>query len=249
MILFCMIISGQIGQAKTLTFSSEGWCPYACDPAKNNGDGYLIDIVKAVFEKKDFVVNYEIMPYKRAIKLTRSGKINAIVGIYKEDAPDLVFPSVSQGLSHKHFFVKSSNQWRYSGVSSLYELSSIGTMLGYDYAEATAFYKNHKERVSVMSGADMLKLTLKQLRQERIQTFADDISVVKHMMKKMLIPPNLIITAGVLGKPNKVYIAFSPNIDESQYYAEDLSQGLKQLRESGQLAEILKKYDMKDWLE
>jgi polar amino acid transport system substrate-binding protein len=44
-----------------------------------------------------------------------------------------------------------------------------------------------------------------------------------------------------------VYIAFSPGNPKSQEYAQILSKGIQQLRASGELATILKKYGMSDW--
>jgi len=245
-ILISTLIYVNAVYAKSLTFLAEGWCPYTCPPSHNKNNGYLVDIVKAVFEKKGYSIDYEVMPYRRAIIFARTGKVNAIIGIYKEDAPDLIFPNTHQGLSRKYFFVNKNANWRYSGVSSLNELNSIGIMLGYDYGELSDYLEKSQKIVSIMTGFNMLELTLKQLLTGRIQTFADDRLVVNYMLNRMGVPKGQVIEAGQLGETNKVYIAFSPEIEESKLYAEILEQGIDQLRDSGELAKILQKYKLKD---
>lgn len=64
-------------------------------------------------------------------------------------------------------------------------------------------------------------------------------------LKKMQLKGK-IITAGSMPL-EKIYIAFSPEIKDSQRYAQILSKGIKELRKSGRLKEILSKYDLMDW--
>ena len=50
-----------------------------------------------------------------------------------------------------------------------------------------------------------------------------------------------------LGDPYDVYIACAPSKILSKTYAELLSKGVQQLRESGELQTILRKYGLGDW--
>ena len=52
--------------------------------------------------------------------------------------------------------------------------------------------------------------------------------------------------AGELGD-SEVFIAFSPAKKESAEYAKILTDGLKKLRETGELKKILAKYGLEDW--
>jgi len=48
--------------------------------------------------------------------------------------------------------------------------------------------------------------------------------------------------AGVLGKPNKVFVCFSPKNPKSKDYAKVLADGIKEMEKSGEIFRILKKY-------
>jgi polar amino acid transport system substrate-binding protein len=52
--------------------------------------------------------------------------------------------------------------------------------------------------------------------------------------------------AGVAGM-EPVYIAFSPNLADAPRYADILTRGMKELRQSGALSDILKTYGLEDW--
>ncbi len=54
-------------------------------------------------------------------------------------------------------------------------------------------------------------------------------------------------SAGQVGAPEPVFIAFSPANPRAKEYARILDEGMKKLRSSGRLEKILGKYGIKDW--
>ena len=65
--------------AETLTLVADEWCPYNCTPGDEK-PGFLVEIVKKVFEPQGFTVDYKIVPWARAIRDTRAGRYSAILG-------------------------------------------------------------------------------------------------------------------------------------------------------------------------
>lgn len=53
--------------------------------------------------------------------------------------------------------------------------------------------------------------------------------------------------AGYGVEPAYIYIAFSPNRPESPMLAQQLSDGIRELRSNGQLKKILDRYGLLDW--
>jgi len=69
--------------------------------------------------------------------------------------------------------------------------------------------------------------------------------VVAHYLKRNNLVGNYQ-QAGCL-EPVKMYIGFSPALEQSHDYAALFSRGMKELRRSGKLQAILNKYGLKDW--
>lgn len=52
------------------------WIPKIPGAAK---EGVLIDVARAVFEKRGIAVSYKLLPWRRALEETRDGNSNALV--------------------------------------------------------------------------------------------------------------------------------------------------------------------------
>lgn len=237
------------GKTDVIRFVAEGWCPYDCNPEKEEGrKGYIPDIAITVFSKAGYKVIYRIMPYLRAIKETRDGRSDGIIGIYREDAPDMIFPEEEQGRSINAFFVKKNNGWRYSGPESLKSLEKIGIVRGYDYGEeVTGFFSSNPDKVNVVFEDDPLAKIFQMMMKGRHEAGVDDIFVGRYSLRKMGLSDQ-IIEAGIVGESHPVYIGFSPANKKSGKYARILVDGVRELRKSGKLEDILKEYGLKDWI-
>ncbi len=232
--------------ADSITIVADEWCPYGCAPDADK-PGYGIEIAKKIFERAGHKIDYSIVPWARAVKLAREGKYNAIIGAFVEDAPDFVFPENEFGISQITFFVKKGSSWKYTGVESLKPLK-IGIILDYSYGDELDKYfksENAKSKIDILGGKTPLDSNIKKLVGGRIDVTIEDMNVFNHTAKKLGMLDRVTI-AGNAGKEN-VYIAFSPAIPNSKQYAEILSNGISQMRNSGELQTILSKYGLADW--
>ncbi len=236
-----------MADSKTISLRTDIWFPYDGKPGSDK-EGFMIDIAREVFEAKGYKIDYQLAPWSRAIKDTRKGKYDGIVGAFKEEAPDFVFPENECGLSTTVFITKKGEKWKYTGVDSL-KKAAIGVIKGYSYGEVFDKYiknnsKNSK-RIQIAFGADAFKSNSKKLMIGRLTAFVEDKMVAFSSLKKMGMADKVSI-AGELFKDN-IYIAFSPNRKTSKKYAKILSDGMVRLRKSGKLKKILSKYGLKDW--
>ena len=223
-------------------------------PAMAGGDdksdlpGFMVEIAVKIFESKGHTVDYDIMPWARAIQDTRKGKYNAIIGAGKEDAPDFIFPAIEQAQMVNVFYVRKGFPWQYAGVASFKD-NVLGVIKDYTYVEEIDVYisenaKNSK-RVQIVSGDTALDSNIKKLLAERVDILIEDSNVMGQYIKKNL-ENNVIQAAGKL-PPDALFIAFSPVDPRSAAYADILSKGMVALRESGDLKAILAKYGLEDW--
>jgi len=225
---------------------ADAWPPYNITPDTDD-PGYIIEIAKNVFDAAGYRVEYIKMPWTRAVKDTRRGQFHGIIGATVADAPDFIFPEHEQGVSEYVFYTLKSSDWVYKGLPSL-EGKLLGVVSDYSYSEQLDAYikaHNQSERVQVIYGQNPLEQNLNKLLANRISVFIDDRTVTEYVSTGLKVREQ-IRAAGVVSSM-KIYIAFSPNNDESQKYAKILSDGMLTLRRTGKLQEILAKYQIADW--
>lgn len=239
---------------KEITVVADIWCPYNCEVGTQN-PGYIIEVANEIFGKKGIKVNYEIMPWERAIEETRKGTYNAIIGARYGDAPDFIFPEEAEGSSQNVFFVKNDSDWKYDGVDSL-NGKSLGVIDGYSYSEEIDKYvkKNleNSAKVQSVAGETGLEQNFSKLLKGRIDAYIEDMNVgMKFIADKGMWGKYKIAGKDILKDPkeNNIYLAFSPVNKDSIEYSKILSEGIKEMRQNGKLKEILTKYSISDWVE
>ncbi len=242
-----------LAEEKTITLAADEWCPYNCVP-NSEKPGYMVEIAKAVFEPKGIKINYQVMPWERAIEDARKGTYDGIIGARVDDAPDFVMPSESLGYTTNTFYVKAGSKWQYEGLGSL-ESVSLGVIDGYSYEKELDKYisdnSGNSARIQSISGDAGLEQNFKKLEQGRIDVYLEDLNVAQKYIADHSLWGKLKVAGQEVTnvKEHYVYISFSPFIKESRYYAETLSEGIKELRASGKLKEILDKYNVQDWID
>ena len=234
----------------TITIAADYWCPFNCQP-NSEYPGYMIEIAQQVFALHDITVNYQIIPWSRALQLCRAGRISAVVGGYKSDAPDFIYPQIEQGMIGFSFFSTMDHSWQYQGITSL-DNQLLAVADGYAYSETLdryiGKYQDDSSRIYSAFGDKPLTENIALLEQGLIDVLIETKSVFWYRSEQ-LNKRHKFIMVGVLAPAEPAYISFSPAIDESRKYARLLSQGTEQLRASGELSKILAKYGLSDWQE
>ena len=234
-------------RSDTIILAADEWCPYNCKP-NTTQEGYMIDIARAVFEKAGHTLEYKTTSWARAIADARAGKITGIVGAIPEEVPDFIVPKESLGSSQNRFYALSKTPWRYQNIASLSKVK-LGIINGYGYHPDLLTYisaNKSSPNIHVASGEHALEYNINMVLQNRLDALVEDQNVYDITANKMGVI-NQLIDAGALGAETPVYIAFSPASPHSQQYAELLSNGIIELRKSGELLKILTKYNLKDW--
>lgn len=254
-LLFCLLpFSAHAAEAgKTITLVADRWCPYNC-AASASQPGFMVEITRAIFKKYDIAVTYKVLPWSSAIEQTRSGRYDAVVGASQGDVPDFIFPSLTQGMSSMQFWVKKDSNWSYNGISSLNEVR-IGIIAGYSYSKILDMYLNlnrsQTERIQPVSGDNALELNLRKLEAGRIDVTPEDKNVMQYYFSSRGLPMTVKSAGTPVARENMediyLYVAFSPANPKSQQYAQAMTQGMQELRRSGELKAILERYRVEDW--
>ncbi|KPA17194.1 ABC transporter, periplasmic domain protein [Candidatus Magnetomorum sp. HK-1] len=233
--------------ADTITIRADVWCPYNCEPGAE-APGYMIEIAQQIFGTLNHTVDYQSMPWARALKQTRSGKYVAVVGAYVEDAPDFTFADF-MGTSTMIFYGRKGDKWKFDGIKSLKTIK-LGVVRDYAYTTELDKYiaDNSKgNKVQLASGEEAIEINIKKLKKKRIDIFIANDKVLAYHIKRTGRLIDDFQNCGLLST-DKVHMAFSPKNPKSTFYAETVNQGMKNLRKSGDLKKILEKYNVQDWI-
>lgn len=231
------------------TMTGEKWAPYNNYIIDQNNPGFMLEIVQAVFKKKNISFEYTEEPWARAITSTRKGIYDALIGPAKRDAPDLIFPAEPIGYTVNSFFVLKDFKWQYAGTASLLQIK-LGVLKSMTYGEELDYYinayTNNPERIAMIFGLDYLERNFAKLKAKRIDATIDDLMVIKYFLRQTG-QTELFKEAGIIDKGYGIYIAFSPEYSKAQQMADIITTGVRRLRKSGELTAILTKYGARDW--
>lgn len=233
--------------AEHISIAADRWCPFNCE-AGSELPGFMVEVAERVFSKHGYEVEYIEMNWSRAIQEARKGEVNAIMGGFKSDAPDFVYPKEELAVLENRFFVRKESDWVYKGIDSL-KTVQLGAILGYDYGNELRAYiqESGAEEVTILNGEyHPLSHGIKLLKRHRIDVLIETGPVFWYNAKKLGLADEFKVV-GLTKKAAPAYIAFSPALEDSSRYAQILSEGIRGLRASGELASILAKYGLEDW--
>ncbi|MBN7825947.1 transporter substrate-binding domain-containing protein [Bowmanella dokdonensis] len=250
LMLICAVFTSCSLAAPSLILVADRWCPYNCDPGSSK-PGFMVEIARRAFARHDIQIEYQILPWNRAVQGTRTGEFDAIVGAALSDAPDFVFPVFEQGRMQTSFWARKNESWRYQDIGSL-QGKVLGVSSGYSYGPELDQYIADPQNalyIQVMYGTHPIGKGLRMLAAGRIDLMLEDESVLRHYLATR--GPDLPVT--LAGRPSmppdfaNVYVAFSPAMAESVQRAELLGRETAAMRQSGELSRILADYGLQDW--
>ncbi|MGD8429107.1 MAG: transporter substrate-binding domain-containing protein [Ectothiorhodospiraceae bacterium] len=250
-VLFALALTGggtatSAGAAdNVITIRADSWCPMNCEPGSDR-PGYMIEMAHAIAADAGYRVDYRILPWQRALRAVRKGRYDCVVGAYRTDAPDFVFPHNPWGIDRTALFVKAGNPWRYHGLASLAG-QRVGIIGGYAYGGGLEEYaRAHPTLFDVFNANKALETHLRSLMAGRITAVAESVYVMRHTLKIMRLQSS-VKEAGRVGAPTPMYIACSPTSAQSRQLVRIFDEGVIRLRKSGRLAQILEHYGLRDW--
>jgi len=230
--------------ADEITIVADEWCPYNCVPGSDK-PGYVVEIATLVFARKGHHVVYKTESWNRTLIGVRKGVYNGAIAATTEELPEGVFPENNLGFYGNYFVVRADSDWRYESLSSLSNVK-LGVIKDYNYGENINSYIQRSPLVFVKSGTDAVKKNLGDLYRGIIDVYLEDHNVANYEAKQLRFEKKLKL-AGSEGEPIALYIGFTPQARNSLQYAQILSEGISEIRSSGELEAILAEYGLNDW--
>lgn len=236
-------IAAQVSMADVIELRADYWCPFNCEPGSDR-PGFVVEIVTEAMGLHGHDVNYQTLGWARSLELARTGAIHGVIGTDAYESPDFVFgPPTGRYQSSAAFRVGDGRPF---DTREAIDGLRVGGIQGYDYIEAINDYitefAGDRSRVQMMTGDNALERNLKKLLAGRIDLVPEERSVLLYNLQTMGLRDQIEIV--VDAEVTDLFIGFSPALEISAHYAEDLEKGVKQMHANGRYAEILARYGL-----
>ncbi len=235
--------------AEQFTFTTGDWRPYIFEEGRtvdSQTPGFIVEIVNAVFANLGHDIVYETLPFLRQIHGVERGEFTALVGVYREEAPNLIFPQEPIGVTQNCFYTKTGHTWQYKNLEDLSSVT-FATVSGYTYGEIDDYIEANSERVTKLTGSekDMMKRLTKLVDFGRVTAFLQDAAVAEYFFKTKYLKDRYQ-KAGCLPFIQTM-IGFSSNDPQTPALVREFDIEIAKLRSSGELKKILTRYEIADW--
>lgn len=239
-----LVLASVSAGADTISIRADNWFPMNGEPGSAK-PGYMIELAEKIFSAAGHTVDYKLMPWERAVDSVRKGEFDCVVGAYKDDAPDFVYPQAEWGMDSTVFFKKADSSWTYTGLDSLKGLKTA-VLSGYAYGEDfDKFIVDNPQSFDAIGANNGLENNIKKLKAGRVDIVAESPSVMGAKLKEMGVSG--IVSAGALGEATEMYIACSPAKESSKDYVKLIDEGTSKMLASGEFTKILESYGISDW--
>lgn len=202
-----------MGKTKVILASDE-WCPFYCVNT-TVGPGVLPEILNEAFKNSDYELEVKNIIWSRALDMANKAKINGIIGCYKEDAPDFLYPKIAPAVSRDCYYSKKQDNWKYTGSDSLLG-KKVGIVNSYSYGAETDSLKiteMGKKIFIEVTGDTPLLQNIKKLDAGRLDLILENEAVINFLKSNKNQDTNLISHG--CNSDKEIYFAFSPKHPES----------------------------------
>ena len=225
-LLLLVLASASIADDRTLTLVADQWCPFNCSDDPDDR-GVLVERAAKALASQGFDIEYQEMPWTRAIIGVREGLYDGIVGAGLAETPDFHFPAKPIAVARHSFFTLPTNPWTYQGFESLHNVR-LGVIQDYSYGGLFDAYikpnRGDDDRLVILRGDNVLPRLVKMLELGRIDALVAEEQVLNyHFNRKGKINP--LRNAGLAGE-EALYVAFSPALDDGAALAATLGRAL-----------------------
>lgn len=239
-------VSVTYGQNKTVKIVTFDFCPWQCIRKSTSKDpGIAIEVAKIIFESEGYKIDFVEAPYARAIKGVEDGEYDLLLNLNALTSSKVALSAEPSAYLEMNFYTSKNEKWTYKGVSSLKDIKVV-SVRGYNYSPLSVAYQNYlmenekSGRVVIVSGDNASERALQMVLNKRVTTFNEDASVFEYFVFKNHLSKAFKMVGTLGGGP--LYVGFSKKSNKVAVLKEVFDQGIRKLRKSGKLAEIVSRY-------
>lgn len=229
---------------QTITVAAIDWCPQICHDTKQKG--YILDIATEIFDQSGITLNVKIVPWSRAIEMTKSGLAYALLAPAKPEAPSLLYPEHPIGYQQICFFAHRLAAWRYETETDL-----AGKRIGIAHDVSVPSLESFIERYPYNFHfqpyhENFIEHNVRMVIRGRLDAFLFTRKSLFYTLQKLGFEKD-IKEVGCLPQ-EAIYMAFSPKADKAEtvvHLRAIFDKGMVRLQQTGRLGRILASYGLR----
>lgn len=229
------------GFAKTqkLSIAATEWAPLTSAETERNG--LLADITSEAMKRVGYETEIVILPWKRALEMTKKGRYDALLGAsyLEERAVDFIYPTYAWRTYIYFHAMKGSRTWSYKNLKSLCP-ATVGILIGSFHRSAlleSGCLKIHEN--------SSIHQNILMLMRGRIDLYLAVPEVLHHYIdSKFPEAAGDIITLRPAYVEDKVYLIFPKTLPQSETLAKDYDRGIELIKADGTYAEIIRRHPL-----
>ena len=238
--------------AEKITIVADEWCPYNCE-ANSDKPGFMVELAREIFSKHGIEVEYNIVPWKRAVEGTIKGDYDGVICIAKaEGGKEILYPQNYQALSQYEIYILKDSEWKFRGIYSLKDVR-LGIIADYSYGNLDDYIEKNKldnTKIQIATTDNATQVNLKKLLSGRVTAIIEDRYVMAYLLNKNGLKEK-VISAGLthpipIPDTDYLYIGFSPKTSNGKKYSKILSDGTVEMQENGRFKAIKEKYGIRE---
>lgn len=234
--------------ADTIHLVADEWYPYNGRPGAAR-EGYVVDLARRIARDGGRAIDYRVLDWDMALDQVRTGQADCAIAATPQEARGLSLSSQSIGRSVNAFFVAADSTWRYRTLADLDD-RRLGVVAGYYYGPELGPYLERAEvapRVFAVRGSPRaLGNLFSRLLSGRIDVVVEERLVGQAAVGAMSLSGR-VRQAGSTEVPADLYLACTGNA-RGKALANFFSDGVRRLRDDGQIDQLMTGYGLSDWL-
>lgn len=232
--------------AETLRIGADQWMPFNGEP-ETERPGYVVEVLRKVYAAEGIAVDYRVVPWADALEQAAKGELHGVIGANRTEAAKLRVPQEEVGAPRVALWVHKSNRWRYADLRSLLQVR-VGVIAEYKYWDSFDEFvaKQPSLKLVKFSGEAPLRDALSKMLAGEIDVIPETLPVFTWNVKAAGLTVS-DFTMAYLHPAEPIYVAFSPAHPRIEALVKAWDAGVRKLRASGELEQILQKYGLRDW--
>lgn len=172
-------------EVRALVFASDEWCPYVC--FESTREGFLVDLVRALYESPGRPVEVRRMSWERAITEAEAGRVDGVLGAAPGESRRLVYPTRAASADPVAFALRRDDPWTFEGPATLAQ-RRIGVAEGYRFGppfDAVLFPAGRPgPGVEPVDTHNPTRTNLQKLVDGRVDSVLDNGHVLRHEIER-----------------------------------------------------------------
>ncbi|WP_350431922.1 transporter substrate-binding domain-containing protein [Shewanella sp. H8] len=222
--------------ATPIRIASDIWCPYICE----NQTGYVVELTRRAFEIQGQSVEFQTIPYKRALVELQKNNIDAVLALMPHTITknQLINPDVIVGYNSIDFYTLVGSNETFEHITDLNQSQQVAVVSGYHYGVELDAWFNVHTNTYFASGRDPLAMNIIRLVKGRHSVIVGNKNVIEYTASQLNLNQQLRY-AGTIGKPTPLYVAFNQQNKDSSI---TFTNGIDMLKANGEYQQIINKY-------